>query len=211
MNRTKLLGKAAMLLPLWFILVYGLVSMQRTDYRHFNMAVSELGSWDAPNLWVWNSLGYFLPGMVIFFFGLALKSAFKPTGMAATPFVSLALSGLFMAIAGVFPGDFENRRSLTMLLHTVGSFGSGLLFMLSAFWLPGVFKKITTWKWLHLPLLLIAVGMVLNAFLVTTGPMPGLGQRIGFACYFVWIALAGFNLSKNPEPVPEVQENTPSA
>ena len=199
MNRTKLISVATMFLPLWFVLVYALVSLQRPDFRHFNMAVSELGAWGAPNLWVWNVLGYFLPGVLIFLFGVALKNNFQTTGKASIPFVTLALSGLFMAMAGVFPGDFENRRSLTMLLHTIGSFGSGFLFMISAFWLPSKFKQSAAWKWLYLPLLLIAAVMVLNAVFVTTGPMPGLGQRIGFACYFVWLALTGFNLMKNAE------------
>ncbi len=196
MNRTKLISVATMFLPLWFVLVYALVSLQRPDFRHFNMAVSELGAWGAPNLWVWNVLGYFLPGVLIFLFGVALKNNFQTTGKASIPFVTLALSGLFMAMAGVFPGDFENRRSLTMLLHTIGSFGSGLMFMISAFWLPSKFKQSASWKWLYIPLLLIAVVMVLNAVFVTTGPMPGLGQRIGFACYFVWLALAAFALRK---------------
>lgn len=213
MNRTKLISIASIIAPIWFASIYGLVSMQRPDFRHFNQAVSELGSWDAPNLWVWNVLGYFLTGMIIFFLGLAVKQVFGPRGMASTPFFTLALSGLFMAIAGVFPGDFENRSSLTMILHTIGSFGSGLFFMISAFWLPSTFKKVPSWKWLFPPLLLIAIGMVLNTFLVTSGPTPGLGQRIGFACYLVWVALVGFALFKHPHPTNNaaqpIQESTP--
>lgn len=208
MNRTRLIAIASIAAPIWFAVVYALVSLQRPDFRHFNQAVSELGSWDAPNMWVWNCLGYFLTGMVICFLGLAVRQVFSPRGMASTPFVTLALSGLFMAIAGVFPGDFENRSSLTMIFHTIGSFGSGLFFMISAFWLPSVFKKVPSWKWLSIPLMLIAIGMVLNTFLVTTGPMPGLGQRIGFACYLLWVALVGVALVKSPSPTNDTGQST---
>ena len=199
MNRTKLISVATMFLPLWFVLVYALVSLQRPDFRHFNMAVSEQGLKGAPNLWVWNVLGY-LPGVLIFLFGVALKNNFQTTGKTSIPFVTLALSGLFMAMAECSQATLKTVGRLTMLLHTIGSFGSGFLFMISAFWLPSKFKQSAAWKWFYLPLLLIAAVMVLNAVFVTTGPMPGLGQRIGFACYFVWLALTGFNLMKTLRP-----------
>ncbi|MBV1776356.1 DUF998 domain-containing protein [Burkholderiaceae bacterium DAT-1] len=198
MNRVRAIGLANMAVPVWFVGVYAWVAMQRPDFRHFNQAVSELGAWGAPNMWVWNALGYLLPGLLILSLGLALRRQFQVRGRTAIPFTALVLSGAFMAISGVFPGDFENRTSPSMILHSVGSFGSGLCFMVAAFWLPGRFRQVDSWKGIYWPLLGIAIAMVLNTFLVTPGPTPGLGQRISFACYFFWVALVGWAMYRHP-------------
>ena len=31
-----------------------------------------------------------------------------------------------------------------------------------------------------------------------TGNAPGLGQRFGFACFFLWVALVGYALYRDP-------------
>ena len=62
-------GFLGMVLPLWFTVIYLLVSSLRNDYRHFNMAISELGSIGAPNAFLWNLLGYIASGGMIFYLG----------------------------------------------------------------------------------------------------------------------------------------------
>jgi len=62
-------GVLGIVVPLWFAASYFLVSSLRNDYRHFNMAISELGSIGAPNALTWNLLGYIIPGAVIAYLG----------------------------------------------------------------------------------------------------------------------------------------------
>ena len=192
----RLVGLCAMAVPIWFVCVYVGMASLRPDFRHMNMAISELGSWDAPHLWYWNILGYILPGLVIAFLGVSLKAEQHVSGWASFPFVALTLSGLFLALAGVFPADMDNRLSTTTVVHYVGSLGSGVAFILAAFWLPSRFRKSSSWQWLSAPLLTLAWGLVLSMPIRSTD-YPGLGQRVSFGIYFAWIALVGYGLYRS--------------
>lgn len=83
------------------------MSSMRSEYSHLTKAISELGSVDAPNLWYWNTLGYVLPVLFISLLGVGLITRFPK--LSKIPGYALVASGLFMALSGVFPGDFENR------------------------------------------------------------------------------------------------------
>src|SRR5690606_2664688 len=91
----------------------------RTDgYNHFHKAVSELGSLDAPNKWIFNILGFVIPGILISIFSFNLLKEFRSYPIKSYPFYFLFVSGLFLSIAGIFPADLENRKSMTTIIHT---------------------------------------------------------------------------------------------
>lgn len=101
-----------------------------------------------------------------------------------------------MALPGVFPGDFEDRTSTTMLLHAVGSLGSFIAF--PGRWLPAApgvsrTRKSALVGWTSLALV---VASIMAGFL-RSGVAPGLGQRIGFAFVFAWIGLVGYALVRS--------------
>ena len=128
----KSIGQIALVTPLWFLAVYLFMSSIRPEYSHLTKAISELGSLDAPNLWVWNVLGYMLPGLAVAFLGVGLHREFSQSHRQATiPSIALVASGLLMTLSGVFPGDFENRTSATMLFHLIGSLGSFAAFLIA--------------------------------------------------------------------------------
>ena len=192
MNTQRNISVIAIATPLWFLVVYLVMSGMRPEYSHLTKAISELGSLDAPNKWVWNFLGYILPGLAVALLGLGLQQ--EPpftTKVAKIPLWALVASGLLMALSGVFPGDFEHRTSTTMVMHAIGSFGSFVAFLVAGFWLPNYFRKHEQWRWVVWPSLALVVGSILTGFL-RTGYTPGLGQRLGFACFFLWIGLVGF-------------------
>lgn len=197
MKHWRWIGAAAMLTPIWFALVYALVSATRPEFRHFNQAVSELGSWEAPHRWWWNLLGYVLPGLVVVLLGQALKSRLALQGIAAFPCFALSLSGLLMVLSGVFPGDFENRAAPSMQLHSIGAYGSGLCFIVAAFGLSVRLRKLADWRGLNRWAGLALAGLLLSGFW-RVSDWPGLGQRLSFACFFVWVALLGFGLYRAP-------------
>ena len=193
MPSSKTIGLLGLIAPMWFIFLYLVMSSLRPEYSHLTKAISELGSLDAPNKWVWNILGYILTGLAISLLSYGLWKEFRAQKRSFIPIVALTLSGLLMALSGIFPGDFDNRESLTMLLHTIGSLGSFAAFLLAGFWLPNIFRNVSSWRWIATPSVTLVVLSIVTGFL-RSGSMPGLGQRLGFLSYFLWVMLVSYGL-----------------
>lgn len=87
--------------------------------------------------------------------------------------------GLLMAMSGVFSGDFENRTSFTMLLHTIGALGSYFAFLISGFSAPALLRQHSERQAYVWPSTAIVILSIASGFL-RSGNSPGLGQRIGF-------------------------------
>lgn len=191
-------GLLGMVVPLWFAASYFLVSSLRNDYRHFNMAISELGSIGAPNALVWNLLGYIIPGAVIAYLGWISRSLLPVSRSGLVVTVSILMSGVMMLLSGVFPGDFEDRTSVSMVLHTVASILSYVFFLIGGFGLASFSAKSEVFRGLHYPLLVALILSIITG-LVRYGDLPGLGQRITFACYFVWVAIYGWAVFRSSE------------
>ncbi len=172
---------------------YFVFSQARPEFSHVHKAVSELGAIGAPHAVWWNLLGYILPGLLISYFGIGLHRAVVQDKAGKLPLYGLVFCGLFMTLAGIFPGDFENRNSITMLLHTVGSLGSFAGFLTAAFSYPFFLKQNYFWEKTILPSLLFTWLSILSGFLRTT-EMPGLGQRVGFLLFFIWIVFMSIQL-----------------
>lgn len=204
MNSQRIIGIAAVVIPLWFLALYLIMSGMRPEYSHASNAISELGSLDAPNLWAWNIFGYCLPGLVIALLGTGLVREFSPlSSVASIPFVALIASGLFLALSGVFPANMADFESVTTVVHIIGSNGCFVAFLAAGFWLPFCFRKRIAWHWLAWPSLVLVVGSIVSGFL-RSGETSGIGQRLTFACFFLWVALIGFALlrsKKSPRSV----------
>lgn len=196
----KKIGVVAMATPLWFLAVYLAMSAMRPDYTHTDQAISELGSLDAPNLWAWNILGYILPGLAIALLGMGLRREFAGRGVrAAAPAMALVAAGLLMALSGAFPANMADFKSVTTLVHTVGSFGCYIAFLVAGFWLPSVFRKAASWHWAATPSVALVIASIATGFLRFAG-MASIGQRITFTCFFLWIALLGYALWHAEDP-----------
>src|SRR6478736_7930689 len=172
--------------PLLFWATYLFISLKRPEYSFLTKAVSELGSVDAPHQWFWNMLGYIIPGILITIFSFGLHRSIS--GDSKLSFLGLLLSGLFMTLSGIFPGDFNDRESLTMLLHTVGSFGSYSFFLIAAFTYPRQMRKSAYWKRAVAPTVVFTwMTIVFGAWPFLFPSIPAFGQRIVFFFYFLWI------------------------
>ncbi len=146
MNAQRKFAICGMIAPLLFWLTYFMLSSIRNEYSFLTKAVSELGSVDVPHKMLWNWFGYIIPGslIVIFSYGLLVSIAWRDG--SRLPMIALSLSGVFMALSGFFPGDFDNRQSVTMIVHTIGSFGSYLFFLIAAFTFPRLMQKSKYWS-----------------------------------------------------------------
>ena len=195
MNRK--IGLLAMFSLLLFAAVYLTMSSVRPEFSHLTKAISELGSVDAPRGWAWNVFGYMIPGLLVALLGLGIRNRFATTRGALLPAAALVASGLLMTLSGIFPGDFDNRTSTTMIVHSVGSLGCFVAFLVAAFSLPRIMRQAREWRPFVWPSLALAAASILTGFL-RSGTAPGLGQRLGFASFFLWVALIGYSLYRDP-------------
>ena len=172
----------------------GFAALRQDDYSHATKAVSELGAAGAPMAMAFNGLGFILPGALVVVFALSLWRL--SDGGARGSLLLLALSGGSMIAAGVFPIDMADRSSMSSVLHLVGAMASGLFWAFSLYGLGKLMRHsfgarvlghLTVWFWLFL---IANVGW--QIIWQTTGlVLPGWGQRIGFAGYFLWCFWAG--------------------
>ncbi|WP_437372988.1 DUF998 domain-containing protein [Maribacter litoralis] len=199
----KVYGKIGMASPIVFLTTYVILSSMRPEYSMFTKAISELGSVDAPKKWIWNSFGYILTGLLIAIYSFGLYKNMAIEKSSKLPLYGILLSGVFMAIAGIFPGDFNNRESTTMLLHTVGSFGSYIFFLIGAFTYPKLMNKTDYWKKAKKPTLIFTyLTIVFGAWAFIFPNIPALGQRIVFFFYFLWIFYTAIKLFNHQKENP---------
>lgn len=186
--------------PIVFCLTYFIMSSIRPEYSFLTKAVSELGSLDAPNKWAWNIFGYILTGLLISIYSNGLFKSISNGQGSKLPLISFILSGLFMSLSGIFPGDFDNRQSTTMLIHTIGSFGSYLFFLIGAFTYPGQMKTSEYWKQSVRPTLIFTwLSILFGVWPFIFSTIPALGQRFVFFFYLLWIFYTAFRLYKKAE------------
>lgn len=193
------------LAPTIFWITYFVMSNLRPEYSFLTKAVSELGSLDAPNKWTWNILGYVLPGILIAIYSFGLFKNISTGEGSKLPLIVFFLSGLFMSLSGIFPGDFDNRQSTTMLLHTVGSFGSYIFFLIGAFTYPKQMKMSEYWRKSIKPTLIFTwMTIIFGSWPFIFSSYPSVGQRIVFFFYLLWIFYTAIKLYNHPQKSPVV-------
>jgi hypothetical membrane protein len=174
-------------IPIIFWTTYGVLSSLRPEYSFKTKAISELGSVDAPHLWFWNVFGYILPGILISIYSYGLHREITGNRGNKWPLNSFIFSGLFMSLSGVFPADMDNRQSFSSLLHSVGSFGCYIFFLIGAFTYPRQMKMNPYWKTAIKPTLIFTwLTILAGSWYVIFPSMPGVGQRIVFFFYLFW-------------------------
>jgi hypothetical membrane protein len=176
-------------------MTYLVISNIRPEYSFITKAVSELGSLDAPNKWAWNILGYIVPGILISVYSFGLYKNIAPENSSKLPLIVILLRGIFMSFSGIFSGDFNNRQSTTMLLHTLGSLGSYLFFLIGAFTFPRQMKKSSYWKSaIKSTLIFTWLTILFGSWVFIFPGYPAVGQRIVFIFYFSWIVFTAYKL-----------------
>lgn len=211
-NLTKILpltGPAAALL--FAISVVGFAAIRTDGYTHGTKAVSELGARGAPLAAAFNTAGFIVPGMLVVVMGFVVYR--RITAPSKLGPVLLALSGIAFTIAGIFPIDMEARSSPSSQLHLAGAMLSGLLWALSLFWIAPhlrkqgefLFGRLTPWFTLFL-----AANVAWQIVWQSTGALlPGWGQRIGFAGYFLWLGGIGSLLGRKSAATARTSRITP--
>ncbi len=168
-------------------------------YTHGTKAVSELGAAGAPDALAFNVFGFGLPGVLIIMLAMVLHVRLAGRRRAVLGPALLALSGLSLVLAGVFPVDMTRLQAPTSVAHFVAAQATGLAWTASLFWLGGRMRATSGFGWLG------ALSPWFSLFLLAnvgwqvvwraTGTLePGWGQRLAFAGFFLWAAIAGLRL-----------------
>ena len=199
----KVYGITGIASPLAFLTTYIIMSAIHPEYSMFTKAISELGSVGAPKKWIWNSFGYILTGLLIAIYSFGLYKNMAIEKSSKLPLYGILLSGVFMVIAGIFPGDFNNRESTTMLLHTAGSIGSYIFFLIGAFTYTKLMNRTDYWKRTKKPTLIFTyLTIAFGAWAFIFPNIPALGQRIVFFFYFLWIFYTAIKLFNHQKENP---------
>lgn len=199
----KAYGIIGIATPIFFLTTYLIMSTIRPEYSMFTKAISELGSVDAPNKWLWNFFGYILTGVLIAIYAVGLYKNVAVVKSSNLPLYGILLSGIFMVISGIFPADMDDRQSTTTLLHTVGSIGSYIFFLIGAFTYPKLMKKSDYWTTAKKTTLIFTyLTIVFGAWFLVFPNIPALGQRIVFFFYFLWIFYTAIKLFNQPKKKP---------
>ena len=196
--------------PLLFWTTYFIVSFNKPEYSFLTKAISELGSVDVMDKWFWNIPGYILTGLMISVFSIGLHKSISGKEGRKLPLMGLLLSGLFMALAGIFPGDFDNRQSVTMLVHTIGSFGSYFFFLIAAFTYSRQMRRTAYWSSaVKFALLFTWMTVVFGAWPFLFPSIPAVGQRIVFFFYLSWIFFMAIKLYRKGVIIPQTELGIP--
>lgn len=178
------LGKLAG--PWFFACLFGLAALQ-PGYSHLTKAVSELGAFGARYAATWNTLGFFLTGGIILFFGTGLQQLLMRREVRSTGGWSVVALGITFSATAI-PADFELRlQSPWTIAHAVFVLLGPVLFIWSACVWPLALARLGASRTAIIACvstgLLIVPAFASNAFLAQT---PGVGQRFGFAVMFLW-------------------------
>jgi hypothetical membrane protein len=197
------------LIPLWFLGVYVVAAGSDPVYRQTVQAVSYLGAEGRPGAAAWNFLGFIVPGLVIASVGWLLSREFLHRRTGALAGTALASSGLLLATAGIFPTDTAGVTTLSGTIHWVSGWGSFASFLAAAAFTPWLLWRHIRSKLALLSHLLLAPGPLI--YEVIRPNQWWVGQRIGLAAYFFWVAVTSLILKRVTNTrVPDDESVAPS-
>lgn len=179
--------------------LFGFAAARTDGYTHATKAVSELGAVGAPDATAFNVLAFVVPGVLVVVLAAVIARAAGARGARTGPAL-LAGSGLAFVVAGVCPVDMANRGSAGSIAHAAGAMLAGVCWAAGLFWLGPLLRRelglrtlgrLTPW-FVSFVLANVAWQVAWQAGGLV---LPGWGQRIAFAGYFLWVALAGLALA----------------
>ncbi len=161
--------------------------------------LGHLGALQASGALLWNLLGFILPGLLLMSFSIALEIVMQRDGVSRIGRIGtgmLMLSALAFAAQGVLPFDLDDPHVRASQLHVSALVLALLGLMAGAFFVAFSLKARRGWR------VLTGGGAVLAILLLVLliwppqdlipgfSTRPGHAQRLIFALYFGWFALA---------------------
>ena len=167
-------------------------------YSHAQYPVALLGATGFPHALAFNLCAFVLPGLLAGVVAMALRATLPADAgwtlrVGAQLVLVSALAFIALGALPLDPADLENQASQ---LHGTAWMLWSVAFVPGALLLGAALRAYPAWSrlsWLSL----VAAGGVLLAGFVLTGLMPaGIAQRIAFAIWMAWLALAGWQAAR---------------
>ncbi len=185
------------------LLFTGLVILQgllQPDYSHIRMPISALAAW--PLGWI-QILNFCMSGVLLIAFALGLHGTVAPTRRGGVGIGLLALGGLGIIVAGVFPWKMINGELTEPPAHVVGAI---VAFASTGFGYVVFSRRLSADPaWRDLSPYALLVGVVVLALFVAVGffaiedgaPLhawAGLLQRILCAVWFTFMIVLALRI-----------------
>jgi hypothetical protein len=187
---------------LFFILMYLIFPSFYTEYDSSNQHISQLGAIDSPVQFYANIFGFYLFGVLLTLFSLAVLKLSRLTVGHKTSAVFLLMTGISISLVAFFPCDIEcSATSTTGIMHLILA-GTQLLFLISSvivFSLSEPLKcKISKHVRLMFYIWLIPSSIwFLNVIFNFHSDGVGLIQRISLAMTYFFVVVQGLVYSKH--------------
>ena len=196
-----LLASAGILGPILFTVAFIVQALFQPGYSHVADPVSALAA--APNGWI-QSANFLVFGSLMIAFALGLHQGIRPTRRGIVGPVLVALSGVGLILAGVFPWTLDASGEYTVSVgHVVGAViaflatGAGLI-VLSR-------RMVRDPSWRSLSSYSLGSGIAVAVLFLATGPLAvpddaplhdwaGLLQRATVAVWFACTIVLGLRL-----------------
>jgi hypothetical membrane protein len=192
------LAHAGVVIPVWFTTLVVVQGWLQPDYSHIRMPISALAAW--PTGWIQN-VNFYVAGTLIVLFAYGLHHAVKPGRWGSIGVTLLAIGGLGVILAGVFPWTMVNGVPTENAPHVVGAvtaFGATGLGLL-------VFSRrlASDPRWRDLAAYTLGTAVAVLCLFVTVGffavddgaPLhawAGLIQRLLCFVWFTWMIVVAF-------------------
>ena len=206
-NAWALAGIAAA--PFYILLIIALGALE-PGYSHLTMPMSILGGVPDPRGLIFN-LGVLITGAFVIAFGIGLRSRLPLKWSARIGCGLLALGGLGLIGAGIFPCR-EGCRNIFIepdsagRIHMIAAFVSGMGTGLAPLFLWAAMRGEKKWKDCAVPTMLAAAfsnlpGIAFWLMRLTEFRVPsleGLIQRMGFVVVLIWMFYISLKSPRSP-------------
>jgi hypothetical protein len=181
-------------------------SLSTPDYSPIRDSISSLAL--TPIGWL-QSIGFLAMGLLleIFVAGLFFNTR-RARGFYAG-IVLLAICGFVLMLIATFHMDHPEAPSIDGIIHTIASYGLGLLFPIAILSLAPSLKSTPNWKSISVYTLVagvLAFALIIGAFFTEQTGWFGLYERIIVANAIIWVEVVAVHLlrlSLRREPKPQ--------
>lgn len=197
-----------------FVIALAALGGDHMGYLEAQHPLGHLGAMQARGATLWNLCGFMLPGLLLFIFALAFEAAMKRDGAGRGGRIGtglLMLSALAFTAQGLLPFDLEDPDALASQRHVSALVLALLGLMAGALWIAASLKSRRGWRvlvWVGAPLAVLLLLFLVwppQGFVPMLHGRPGHAQRLIFATYFAWFALAAWMALRRGRSWPQTQ------
>ena len=198
--QARTLAFAGFVGPVWFTALVVVQGLMLPDYSHVRSPISALGA--GPTGWIQN-LNFYVAGALLIAFAVALQRAVQPTRRGVVGIALLMMSGIGVALDGVFPWVMIDGIPTETPPHVVGATitfaaaGLGLLVFSRRLATDSRWRDLATYT-MYSGIAVLVLFVAVGFFAIDEGtplhPWAGLLQRVLCAVWFVWMIVLAVRL-----------------